>query len=263
MSFEQKRNAERLPLQEPLDATAGGVPVKIVELSAIGCRIEHREKLPIGGTTTLRFLWKSRPVEAKGKLARTQLRSTGGALVYESGLKFADSLDDAPPELRELITDVIDTKITTAEVPAIAEPRTTAGEDTLRRLRRATERESALPLEAFAPVDEPIGADLASEADEPPAANNPFASQAEAVALAVEPPPAQVEAPAAEYVECRLENGEWHRRIVHSLLQPAEGFVTLPGDDRELAMLCKSYEYADPETRRLIRISLELAATKK
>ena len=68
--------------------------------------------------------------------------------------------------------------------------------------------------------------------------------------------------PPREYVECILEDGMWSKRTVTALLQPAEGFITAPADEDELNMLCKTYEYADPDTRRLIRISLELAATK-
>lgn len=270
MSFEQKRNAERLPLDEPLDATAGGVAVKIVELSAIGCRIEHRVKLPIGGGTTLRFAWRGTTIDVLAKISRTQLRSTGGTMMFESGLKFADSLETAPVELRRLLEAVAapavvppsKDKVSTAEVPPIPEPPpATPGEDTLRRLQLG--RESQLPLEAFAPVDEALAYDLASlDIDAPPTTMNPFTSQADAVALAVEPPP-EKEEPQAEYVECRLEKGKWTRRTVTSILQPPEGFITVPADDRELEMLCKSYQYADPDTRRLIRISLELAATKK
>ena len=96
MSFEQKRNAERLPLDAPIDATAGGVPVQVVELSAIGCRIVHREKLSLNSTTRLRFRWKSQPVELRGKVARQQLRP---GMIYESGLQFAVSLDDVPVRL--------------------------------------------------------------------------------------------------------------------------------------------------------------------
>lgn len=271
MSFEQKRNAERLPLDEPLDGTAGGTAVKIVEISAIGCRIEHPEKISIGTATTLRFQWRGRSIELKSKVARTQLRSKyPEGMYYESGLKFADSLEDAPQQLRDLLASLAEPsvpppvadKIATAEVPAIQiPPPLTPGEDTLRRLRRATERESSLPLEAFAPIEPEYDID-ALDFDDPPEATNPFSSQADAAALAVEPPPPPE--PDVEYMECRLdEKGKWHRRIVTTLLQPPEGFITLPADDRELEMLCKSYQYADPETRRLIRISLELAATQK
>lgn len=277
MSFEQKRKAERLPLEEPLEASVGGTAAKIVELSAIGCRVEHTEKISIGGSTTLRFAWQGRAINVRAKVARTQLRSAyPQGMFYETGLKFAEDLESAPEQLRDLLASIAEPAVPppvadmviTAEVPEIPEPPpSTPGEDTLRRIRLETERESNLPLEAFAPV-EPLPQYDFSEAPPVVAPDplisgiaNPFATPAEAVALAVQPPEPEPE-PEREYVECRLENGEWVRRVVTSLLQPPEGFITLPAPEGELKMLCKSYEYADPETRRLIRISLELAATQ-
>lgn len=290
MSFEQKRNAERLPLDEPLEGSVGGIAAKIVEVSAIGCRLEHQEKMSLGASTTLRFKWRDRSIEVRAKVARTQLKSAyPNGLYYETGLKFADALDDAPPEIRDLLAEMAEPsvpppvahKIAVPEPPPVelppvevpplvVPPPTTPGDDTMRRLRRSTERVSSLPLEAFAPVEPEYDLDALDWDDPPDVASNPFATQAEAVALAVESPPEpelepepEPAEPLTEYVECSLENGAWKRRIVTSLLQPAEGFITLPAEDRELDMLCKSYEYADPETRRLIRISLELAATQK
>ena len=71
---------------------------------AIGCRIEHPDKMSIGGSTLLRFLWRGKPVEIRGKVARTQLRSAyPQGMYYETGLKFADSLEEAPEQLRELM----------------------------------------------------------------------------------------------------------------------------------------------------------------
>jgi hypothetical protein len=194
MPFDQQRRAaERLPLDAPIEATASGVPVRIVELSAIGCRIEHREKLSINSTTRLRFTWKARPVDLSAKIARQQLMP---GMVYSSGLQFAKSLDAAPEVVREIVTTI------TAEV---------------------------LPPEVV---------DVTSPEDEIVDAGENF-------------------------MECSFVNGKWQKRIVTRVKQPLEGFITMPGEESELDLLCRTYEYADPETRRLIRISLELAATKK
>src|SRR5436309_15686050 len=104
MSFEQKRNAERLPLDQPLEATAGGLPVTIVEMSAIGCKIEHKEKLSIGSSTTLRFQWRGQVVELRGKVARTQLRSAyPKGMIYESALQFADVLENVLVAIRRTL----------------------------------------------------------------------------------------------------------------------------------------------------------------
>ena len=198
MSFEQKRKAERLPLDNPIEGTAGGSPVTIVELSAIGCRMQHKDKLVMGSSTTMKFQWRDIPVEFRAKIARVELRP---GMVYESGVKFADSLEEAPEVMRMIVA-------------------------------RLTE--DALPDDIDIPAD---------DFDDIPAiarnASNP------------------------RYVECRLDNGVWHRRSVAEVVQPDEGFVTVAGDEGDLDLLCKTYEYADPDTRRLIRISLELQATQK
>jgi hypothetical protein len=110
MSLEQKRNAERLPLDSPIDGTASGVPVRIVELSAIGCRIEHREKISLNSTTRLRFTWKARPVDLSAKVARQQLMP---GMVFSSGLQFAKSLEAAPQVMREIVQT-----LTAQELPA-------------------------------------------------------------------------------------------------------------------------------------------------
>ncbi len=238
MSFDQKRNAERLPLDSPIDATAGGLAVKIVEMSAIGCRIEHREKLAINSSIALKFTWKDFPVELKAKVMRMQLRA---GMVYESGLKFADSLSQAPDIMRAIIAS-----LAAEDLPADIPP------------------EIAPPIE---PPEGLVGAAAAAIA-EAEAAESAEAAARDADDFEV---PETIEfediditsRSKPKYVECSLVDGRWQRRPVAVVHQPEEGFITLPADEGELNLLCKTYEYADPDTRRLIRISLELTATQK
>jgi len=194
MSLEQKRNAERLPLDTPIEGTASGVAVRIVELSAIGCRIEHREKISLNSTTRLRFTWKARPVDLTAKVARQQLMP---GMVFSSGLQFAKSLEAAPEVIRDIVQS-----LTVEDLPDHVADVTTG------------------PFEAVTDLPDP-------------------------------------------FVECSFVGGLWHKRSVPSIKHPLEGFTTVAADEDELDMLCKTYEYADPDTRRLIRISLELAATQK
>ena len=212
MSFEQKRAAERLPLDSPIDASAGGYPVKIVEMSAIGCKIEHRDKLSLNSTITVKFKWEDFPVQLPAKVMRQQLRP---GMTYESGLKFADSLELAPDIMRAIVATLVKKELP----PEIAIPQPVIEEELI--YSAAADEFEDLPV----------------------------------------PPPT---APAMQYIECRLDDdGMWHRRPVSAAIQPDEGFITIPADDGELDELCKTYGYADPDTRRLIRISLELAATQK
>lgn len=210
MSFDQKRNAERLPLESPIEGTASGSPVKIVDLSAIGCKIEHKEKFSLNTIVTLKFVWQDYPVDLKAKVVRMQLRP---GMTYESGLQFAKTLEEAPDVIRAIIASL-------------------AAKDLPQEVKEVT-----------GPVDDLDDLDLSQVVD------------FEDIDMSVRQKP--------KFVECSLENGKWARRMVAAAVQPTEGFITLPAEDNELDMLCKSYEYADPETRRLIRISLELTATQK
>lgn len=198
---DQKRNAERLPLDVPFDATAGGVEVRVVEISLIGCRVEHSERLPIGNSVPLRFRWKGNEFVVPARVARMEVRGfqPGGAK-YDTGLKFADSAADAPQALLNLVSSLVEESPKPVPDPFVRAP----------FLRYDDEEELSRP-----------------------------------------------------FVECTLRDGKWRRRYVSRPAQPVEGFTTvIPADDQELDLLCRTYEMADPDTRRLIRLSLEVAMTK-
>lgn len=241
MSFDQKRNAERLPLDSPIEGTAGGLPVMIVEMSAIGCKIEHREKLTINSSIPLKFTWKDFPVDLKAKVMRMQLRA---GMTYESGLKFADSLADAPDIIRAILASIAAADLP-ADIPPEIAPRIEPPEGLVGAAAAAiAEAEAAQATEAAAAADQ--------QADDFPV---PETIEFEDIDFTARSKP--------KYVECCLVDGKWQRRPVAAVHQPEEGFITLPADEGELDLLCKTYEYADPDTRRLIRISLELTATQK
>jgi hypothetical protein len=63
------------------------------------------------------------------------------------------------------------------------------------------------------------------------------------------------------YISYHFKDGEWWRVPTDSALQPPDGFtVAAYEDEEELAQLCSSYETADEEGRRLIRLVAELSA---
>jgi len=63
------------------------------------------------------------------------------------------------------------------------------------------------------------------------------------------------------WISFRLSNGLWHRELATSAKQPLDGFtVAAYEDEDELASLCETYEAADEEGRRLIRLLAELSA---
>jgi hypothetical protein len=68
-----------------------------------------------------------------------------------------------------------------------------------------------------------------------------------------------VEEPQPRFVRCVFDQGKWSVEQTAEPKQPREGFtIADPGDQREIDQFCKTYEYADPDTRRMIRVSCEL-----
>lgn len=62
------------------------------------------------------------------------------------------------------------------------------------------------------------------------------------------------------YIAYHFKDGSWWRVPTDSALQPPDGFtVAAYEDEEELAQLCSSYELADEEGRRLIRLVAELS----
>jgi hypothetical protein len=57
------------------------------------------------------------------------------------------------------------------------------------------------------------------------------------------------------YAEFRLTSHGWEKQYISSPEQPENGF-TIRRDDLEFAELQRTFEYADPETRRMMQIAL-------
>jgi hypothetical protein len=58
------------------------------------------------------------------------------------------------------------------------------------------------------------------------------------------------------YVQFRLTAGGWEKEYIAAHVQPADGF-TITRDRRDFDELQRTYEHADPETRRMMQIALE------
>ncbi|HEY2322877.1 MAG TPA: hypothetical protein VGJ82_08435 [Thermoanaerobaculia bacterium] len=58
------------------------------------------------------------------------------------------------------------------------------------------------------------------------------------------------------YVQFRLTASGWEKEYVATHVQPADGF-TITRDRRDFDELQRTYEHADPETRRMMQIALE------
>ena len=71
------------------------------------------------------------------------------------------------------------------------------------------------------------------------------------------------EAEVLPYVECAWVEEQWVKRRTREPKQPRQGFTMLaPDSEEEIDQFCKTFEVADPETQRMIRLSFELAIAK-
>src|SRR5262249_49477535 len=63
------------------------------------------------------------------------------------------------------------------------------------------------------------------------------------------------------YITYRLQSGKWTSELSDTPTQPLNGFtVAAYEDEQELESLCRTWETADSEGRRLIRLVAELSA---
>lgn len=66
-----------------------------------------------------------------------------------------------------------------------------------------------------------------------------------------------------QYLACRLEKGGWRTMQIMKPSQPPDGFtVAASTTPEDLEMLCKVYEGANGETRKVIRACAELSLTR-
>jgi hypothetical protein len=65
------------------------------------------------------------------------------------------------------------------------------------------------------------------------------------------------------FLRCELINGAWRRSETERPDQPAVGFTVSVEENREqLALLCDSFEKADPEGRKMIQMLAEMSISK-
>jgi hypothetical protein len=103
MKKDDRRGAERHSPPKPVTASFGGFAARIVDISLIGCRIEHTDRLPPRARMPLRFSWRGAQVRIEGTVVRSELTSVAGKPAYVSGLEFCDSEDASPPVIRDIV----------------------------------------------------------------------------------------------------------------------------------------------------------------
>lgn len=251
----------RLDLPQPIAATLADLEATILEVSLVGCAVRHEARAKVGSMVTLDFMWKNRRARLEARVMRSTMEFTEGRAVYVSGLQLAESIDKSPAVIRDIISTLV-------EPPAGQRAAAAAPPPPQPPPARQPEPPPARPPEpepaaAAQPPATPVREQRAPAAPPPPPViydSVPF--------LRFDEPEEEVAPPLIEaapkpllFLQCRLADGRWRKERVSSPKQPeGEGFTILaPADESEADELCRTYEVADPETRRAIRFSFELS----
>lgn len=213
---EDRRRVERVHFQDPLPASIGGAPARLLDLGFLGARIQHERALEAGAGVRLEFTYESEQIAIDSLVARCDfqpiLSEARGERVYFSGVDFVSAAGDSGARLKRLIGD---------------------------QVVRALELQKANA--------HGVGA-VAELADDVP-----FLNAARMSTMRAAP---------SSYVCCRYgADGTWKKTILTRPTQPADGFTVRLGDtEDEIERLCKAYEAASPEVRKLIRLCAEMSA---
>ena len=90
-------------LPKPVPATFGGFAARLVELSLVGCQIEHTDRVTPKSRLPLRFKWRGTLMRVEATIMRSEMRSVGGKPAYVSGLEFCSSIEESPRVIREIM----------------------------------------------------------------------------------------------------------------------------------------------------------------
>lgn len=251
-------SSPRLELPQPMAATLGDLEATITEVGLTMCLARHATRVKVASTIPLQFVWGEDRVRIDAKVVRSTMQFAGGKPVYVSELQVADSVEGAPEVIRRIIASLVAPPAVEPPPPgepkpqSRPEPQPEPGESkfVVRDPGASTSPESRIPNPAPA-ASEPVAP--------PPASPAPLIY--ERVPFLRYDDDAEDEARPAPFMQCTFADGRWRRERVADPAQPdGEGFTILaPADDEEADALCRTYEVADPETRKMMRFSFELA----
>jgi len=234
MPDEQRRYAERITLKEPIVAMIGDMEARLVEISLIGGKIEHIGRLNMGSAITLQFRWQGENVKLKAKIARTQMSSIGGKMGYSSGVDFAKTAAEAPVILQRIVASFIEPESIPLPEKPPEKPQQQPQKQPAPPPKQSRQPISSAPAPFLPEIDDDEFEEISAESEVLP------------------------------YVECAWVEEQWVTRRTREPKQPLQGFTMLaPDSEEEIEEFCKTFEVADPETQRMIRLSFELAIARE
>ena len=225
----ERRKKQRIQLTRGLIGRFGVMGAVILDLTDLGARIEHFERLDLRKKASFRLDWQQQSIEtiAEVRSCRIHRFAAGddGATVYQSGLLFTDYVGDSAAKLRELTTFVVARSL--AEQVANA-----------RGLGPVTERNM--------PVFR--GGAVAASGLEPGQDARRLIPNSD---LAVD----------RGYLRCTLVGGNrFEKRWSRKPDQPPEGFTVPASEPPEgVDQLCESYLKGNEEDRKLILLLARLS----
>jgi len=201
----ERRKASRSTLPDPLPVRIGSMSGRVVDLSMVGARVEHEEKLTVGSVVDLEL----QGTRFKGRVARSEISGRkGGALIYQSGIHFS--------ELDPAVSGMIASILRVGEEPKAAEP---------------------APAPAPAPT-----APVPSAAKPATGGGSMFFTADDEETM--------------PYIMLRFRENRWSKHYTATPQQPDDGLTISRDQAKEIDMLQRTYETADPETRRMMRIAM-------
>lgn len=78
--MEERREYQRLALTKPIDGWLGDEPIRLLDVSATGARVESHGDVPLGSRALLRFFWRDHEIEIIAETVRTT--DEGAALQF-------------------------------------------------------------------------------------------------------------------------------------------------------------------------------------
>lgn len=220
--YGKKRRVERIRVGLPLRGRVAGADVILLDLSFMGCRIEHTTPFRVGSKVRLSISWSGRAIDLECYVVRCALDTRAArhdsTTHYQSGLLFEQGVGDSSSVLREIIV--------TQVIEALEEQKANAHGDLPKWLR---------------PDSNWRGDGGTGEA--------PFTSL-----------PYLRIARERGYVTYVMGDGGWIKKRTREPEQPEEGFTVWAYEDEdELERLTRVYERSNAETRSLIRLCAELS----
>lgn len=106
---QERRQYGRIDLDPPLRGNLDEFPVRVIQVSVSGLRVEHEVRVMPAPRRRLRVLWDIETLEFDCVLARTTLhrlaRTAAEKTIYHSGIKILEPIGDSEKLLRDLIAE--------------------------------------------------------------------------------------------------------------------------------------------------------------